>query len=99
MKEWRAMKDHEELRRLIAGSRRAVVFTGAGLGTESGIPDFRSPGGLWPENMPIRFDDFVRSADMRREAWKRKSAMEESLARATRTGAPGDRPISCGPAG
>ena len=74
------MSEHEDLRRLIAESQRAVVFTGAGLSTESGIPDFRSPGGLWTNNMPIYFDDFVRSAEMRREAWKRKFAMEESFA-------------------
>ncbi len=74
------MSEHEDLRRLIAESERAVVFTGAGLSTESGIPDFRSPGGLWTNNMPIYFDDFVRSAEMRRESWKRKFAMEESFA-------------------
>lgn len=77
---WQAMNAQEELRRLIAESERAVIFTGAGMSTESGIPDFRSPGGLWTNNMPIYFDDFVRSAEMRREAWKRKFAMEESFA-------------------
>jgi NAD-dependent deacetylase len=61
-----------ELRRLIEASKRAVVFTGAGISTESGIPDFRSPGGFWTRMAPIDFADFIRSEDMRREAWRRK---------------------------
>jgi NAD-dependent deacetylase len=48
-----------------------VVFTGAGISTESGIPDFRSPGGVWSTMKPIYFQDFVRSEDARREAWTR----------------------------
>lgn len=69
-----------ELLGLFEASKRAVVFTGAGISTECGIPDFRSPGGLWSNNMPIYFDDFVRSAEMRREAWRRKFAMEDHFA-------------------
>src|SRR5215469_12794451 len=69
------------LARAIAGSRRAVVFTGAGISTESGIPDFRSPGGIWTRMAPIDFDDFCRSADMRKEAWRRRFAMEETFAK------------------
>ncbi|HEV2362680.1 MAG TPA: Sir2 family NAD-dependent protein deacetylase [Caulobacteraceae bacterium] len=56
---------------LIARARQAAVFTGAGISTESGIPDFRSPGGVWSRMSPIYFDDFVRSEEMRREAWRR----------------------------
>ena len=48
-----------------------VVFTGAGISTDSGIPDFRSPGGVWSRMQPIYFQDFVRSDDARREAWTR----------------------------
>jgi NAD-dependent deacetylase len=66
----------ERLRELIAGSRRAVGFTGAGISTESGIPDFRSPGGLWAQNRPIPFDEFVANREARNEAWRRKFAME-----------------------
>jgi len=59
------------LRDLIADARRVVVFTGAGISTESGIPDFRSPGGVWSRMKPIMFQDFVASQEARREAWTR----------------------------
>jgi NAD-dependent deacetylase len=52
-------------------SRRVVVFTGAGMSTESGIPDFRSPGGVWSRMKPIYFSDFVTDEARRREAWAR----------------------------
>ena len=61
----------ERLAHLVAEARRAVVFTGAGMSTESGIPDFRSPGGVWSKMRPIYFDEFVSSEAMRREAWTR----------------------------
>jgi NAD-dependent deacetylase len=60
-----------DLRRMIEAAHRVVVFTGAGISTESGIPDFRSPGGVWSKMKPIYYQDFVRSEDMRREAWTR----------------------------
>ena len=61
----------EQLREMIDRAKRAVVFTGAGISTESGIPDFRSPGGVWSKMSPIYFQDFVRSEEKRREAWDR----------------------------
>jgi NAD-dependent deacetylase len=65
------MSDAEALARYLNASKRAVVFTGAGISTESGIPDFRSPGGVWSKMKPIMFQDFVASREMRREAWDR----------------------------
>jgi NAD-dependent deacetylase len=70
------------LRDLIDDASVIVPFTGAGISTECGIPDFRSPGGLWTKNQPIPFDAFVASQEMRDEAWRRRFAMEESFARA-----------------
>ena len=65
------MSDRAHLARLIADARRIVVFTGAGISTESGIPDFRSPGGVWRKMKPIQFQDFVADENRRREAWAR----------------------------
>ncbi len=61
----------EPLAALISHSRRAIVFTGAGISTESGVPDFRSPGGVWSRMKPIHFHEFVNSEERRREAWRR----------------------------
>jgi len=72
----------EHLARLLRQSRRAVVFTGAGISTESGIPDFRSPGGVWDRMPPINFEDFLASQAMRRETWRRRFAMEELFGKA-----------------
>jgi NAD-dependent deacetylase len=62
----------EKLRRLIGSSRRLVAFTGAGISTESGIPDFRSPGGIWSRYRPIDFREFLSSQEARRETWRRR---------------------------
>jgi NAD-dependent deacetylase len=72
-----------ELGELIHGARAIVPFTGAGISTECGIPDFRSPGGLWTQNRPIEFGDFLASREMRDEAWRRRFVMEENFAQAT----------------
>jgi NAD-dependent deacetylase len=71
-----------EFARLIDTAERIVLFTGAGISTESGIPDFRSPGGLWTKQAPIDFSDFLRSEDARRETWRRRFAMEPILRQA-----------------
>ena len=70
------------LRDLIDDASMIVPFTGAGISTECGIPDFRSPGGLWTRNQPIPFDAFMSSQEMRDEAWRRRFAMEEKFAQA-----------------
>ena len=61
----------QQLADLIATSERIVAFTGAGVSTESGLPDFRSPGGLWTryDPMEMTFERYVDSADVRRESW------------------------------
>lgn len=61
----------DTFRALLEDSRRAVVFTGAGISTESGIPDFRGPNGLWTKIKPIDFHDFIRSEEVRQESWRR----------------------------
>src|SRR4029077_11710489 len=70
------------LQDLVHKAGTIVPFTGAGISTECGIPDFRSPGGLWTSNRPIPFDEFVASQDARDEAWRRRCAMERTLAAA-----------------
>jgi len=64
---------YETIARWLAPSRRGVAFTGAGVSTESGIPDFRSPDGIWARTQPVGFDEFLRSADARYEYWRQKS--------------------------
>ncbi|HSE98756.1 MAG TPA: Sir2 family NAD-dependent protein deacetylase [Blastocatellia bacterium] len=72
----------DELKSMLEASRKAVVFTGAGISTESGIPDFRSPGGLWTRYQPIHYSDFVASKRMRQESWRRKMAADEAFSQA-----------------
>ncbi|MGO9361115.1 MAG: SIR2 family NAD-dependent protein deacylase [Xanthobacteraceae bacterium] len=69
----------EQLGDMIADASAIVPFTGAGISTVCGNPDFRSPGGLWTRNRPIPFDEFVASQDARNEAWRRRFAMDETL--------------------
>jgi NAD-dependent deacetylase len=69
-----------ELRRLLDEAKRVVIFTGAGISTESGIPDFRSPGtGLWTKIKSIQFQDFVASESARQESWRRRFNGERTM--------------------
>ena len=66
----------------LAESRQAVAFTGAGISTESGIPDFRSPGGVWSKYRTIYFDEFMRSEEARKEYWRQKCEAHADMAHA-----------------
>jgi NAD-dependent deacetylase len=68
-----------QLNHLIRSAARIVCFTGAGISTESGIPDFRSPGGMWSRMRPIDFEDFMASEEMRRETWRRKLVTDSTM--------------------
>ena len=70
------------LRDLVGGVQRIVPFTGAGISTECGIPDFRSPGGIWTKMQPIQFDEFLASQEMRDESWRRRFAMQDQFGQA-----------------
>lgn len=69
----------DQLADMVATAHNVVVFTGAGLSTESGIPDFRSPGGIWSRMRPIQFDEFVSDESARHEAWRRVFSGERGL--------------------
>lgn len=63
-------------------STSTVAFTGAGISTESGIPDFRSPGGVWAKNEPVYYDDFMRYPESRYEYWRQKAEAHGDFANA-----------------
>src|SRR5688572_31253230 len=63
-------------------AQNAIAFTGAGMSTESGIPDFRSPGGIWSTSKPVYYDEFLRSADARFEYWRQKVTSHQDFMRA-----------------
>jgi NAD-dependent deacetylase len=74
--------DIDELARMIQSAKRAVVFTGAGISTECGIPDFRSPGGFWTRYKPIEFSAYLASEETRLEAWRRYFMIYDTVAHA-----------------
>ena len=63
----------QQVAQWLSSARRAVIFTGAGMSTESGIPDFRSPNGVWSKNKPVYYQEFLASAEARFEYWRQKS--------------------------
>ena len=64
------MSDLDYFKSLIENCKYPVFFTGAGISTDSGIPDFRGPNGFWKKNTPIYFQDFMSSKDMRTKYWE-----------------------------
>jgi NAD-dependent deacetylase len=68
------------LAELVAVADVVAGFTGAGISTECGVPDFRSPGSPWMVNKPIPYPLFTAHAEARQEAWRRKFAMDDSYA-------------------
>lgn len=73
------------LRTLLDDADRIVGFTGAGISTAAGIPDFRSPGGIWTKMEPITYQAFVASEEARMEDWRRRFVMNEQFAAARPT--------------
>ena len=68
-----------KLQHLIEKSKNLVFFTGAGISTNSDIPDFRGPKGVWKTARPIYFQDFISSKEKRVESWGKKFSNELSI--------------------
>jgi len=75
-------KKNSIIARKISEGRKNIVFTGAGISTESGIPDYRSKGGIWDHFRPVYFDEFMSSKEARIEYWRRKSELYHDLVKA-----------------
>lgn len=67
------------LENLISKAKNIVFLTGAGISTNSGLPDFRSDNGFWKTNKPIMFRDFLNSYESRKLSWKRNIALNKAL--------------------
>jgi NAD-dependent deacetylase len=77
------MKDEiKQIAEKIKQGAKNVVFTGAGISTESGIPDYRSQGGIWDKFRPVYFDEFMSSRDAREKYWRKWKALYRGITRA-----------------
>ena len=74
------MRSHEIIIDLIKSSSKTVLLTGAGISTESGLPDFRSDNGFWTKNQPIQFKEFLMDEEQRRLSWLRNLELHKLLA-------------------
>ncbi|MDA0837401.1 MAG: Sir2 family NAD-dependent protein deacetylase [Planctomycetota bacterium] len=73
----------QQLAEAFRGTDKIVIFTGAGISTESGIPDFRSPGGIWTKYKPVMYSEFLASEDARKRYWIYKKEGFADFAAAT----------------
>jgi NAD-dependent deacetylase len=71
--------DLDRVAKKLAAGGSNIVFTGAGISTESGIPDYRSQGGLWDKFKPVYFDEFMSARDSRIAYWERWHTMYPDL--------------------
>ena len=79
--------EKQTARELVASASRIVGFTGAGISTESGVPDFRSPEGVWARNRTVYFQEFLSSEADRIEYWRQKMESPDiKVGRSQRTG-------------
>ncbi len=76
------MSDKHVIAEWLLTARSAVAFTGAGISTESGIPDFRSPGGVWATSQPVYFEEFLRDPLARFEYWRQKAVAHADFVQA-----------------
>src|SRR5205085_3638981 len=67
---------------LMQQARKIVVLTGAGISTESGIPDFRSPGSIWRHQPPVSYHDFISRAEARQNYWQSRRNLSAQVAAA-----------------
>ncbi len=81
------MSDFEKFKEVLVKSTRVVGFTGAGISTESGIPDYRSQGGIWDKFQPVYLDEFISDESKRLLYWQRKKVLWQGIrdARLSRT--------------
>ena len=73
------MNKLNEISQIIATSKKIVVLTGAGISTESGLPDFRSKDGFWAQNKPIQFQEFIEDEEKQRLSWSRNIELQKIL--------------------
>ena len=73
------MNTFNEIIKLVKASKSTVILTGAGISTESGLPDFRSDNGFWTKNKPIQFSEFLQSEEKQRLSWERNIELHSLL--------------------
>lgn len=73
------MNTFNEIIKLVKASKSTVILTGAGISTESGLPDFRSDNGFWTKNKPIKFNEFLQSEENQRLSWERNIELHSLL--------------------